>query len=139
VKGERVTAATTKCTCGWPLPKGLQLLTGGMDRVLLACGQCGSWWLVELSPRGGWSREESEKGASPATNLGASATELISGPQPGTWNVSSKKDPRWNGYGRTQAMLFSAGPPPEVKDHIERRTRELGEPPDDLSWGGMKD
>jgi len=43
-----------RCECGWPMPQGLQLLTGGMDRVFLSCGGCGVWWVLETSVRGGW-------------------------------------------------------------------------------------
>lgn len=42
------------CSCGWRFPRGLQLVTGGMDTVLLACGQCGAWHSLTTSERGGW-------------------------------------------------------------------------------------
>jgi len=61
------------------------------------------------------------------------------GPKSGSWWLSSKKDPRWNGSGSTDCLLFSAGPPPEVEAHLEQKRQELGSPPDDLEWGGMKD
>jgi len=64
---------------------------------------------------------------------------VMFGPKPGSWTVSSESDPRWNGSGRTEAMLFSAGLPQEVKDYIAEKTEELGDPPDDLEWFGMKD
>ncbi len=43
-----------RCSCGWSLPKGLQLLTGGLEHVLIACGACGQWWKLTTSVRGGW-------------------------------------------------------------------------------------
>jgi hypothetical protein len=61
------------------------------------------------------------------------------GPKPGYWYVTSKTDPRWNGEGRSDGLLFSSGPPPEVKSHIKRLEKHLGTPPEDLEWGGMKD
>jgi hypothetical protein len=49
------------CDCGWPLPRGLQLLTGGMDHVIIACGDCGRWWQIITSVNGGWSLASSER------------------------------------------------------------------------------
>ncbi len=60
------------------------------------------------------------------------------GPKPGTWWVSSKSDPRWDASGRC-AMLVSGGRPKEVDEHIEAKRALLGDPPDDLECGAMKD
>lgn len=60
------------------------------------------------------------------------------GPKPGSWWVTSKKDPRWNGSGRAH-LLFSAGRPKEVEAHVEKCRAKYGEEPADLEWGGMKD
>lgn len=57
----------------------------------------------------------------------------------GSWWVQSKTNPRWNGSGSTKSLLFSGGPPPEALKHIEKKKRKLGDPPDDLEWGGLKD
>lgn len=46
------------CDCGWKLPTGVQLLIGGLDRVLVSCGECGCWWQLETSIKGGWRRDE---------------------------------------------------------------------------------
>ena len=56
----------------------------------------------------------------------------------GTWSVSSKSDPRWNGSGRANVGGFMK--PPEVDTHIDAMRYRLGEePPGDLEWGYMKD
>lgn len=56
----------------------------------------------------------------------------------GSWWVSSKSDPRWNGSGR--ALVGSFMMPQEAKDHIEAKKRELGtDPPADCEWGYDKD
>ena len=64
---------------------------------------------------------------------------LMFGPKPGTWWFSSKKDPRWDANGHTDALLFSAGLPKEAKEALEKLQESYGEPPDDLEFGGMKD
>lgn len=61
------------------------------------------------------------------------------GPKPGSWWVRSEADPRWDGLGRTESLLFSAGPPPEVRHHVATTKELFGEAPADLEWGGMKD
>lgn len=55
----------------------------------------------------------------------------------GTWGVSSKKDPRWNGGGDTSvAGLFC----PDIQRHIDRMKEILKEePPDDLEAWSYKD
>lgn len=60
-------------------------------------------------------------------------------PKAGSWYLSSKTDERWNHSGRTTVLLFSGGPPEEVKSKIEELKNKLGDPPADLEWGGMKD
>lgn len=56
----------------------------------------------------------------------------------GVWWYSSKKDPRWDVSGTVDIMsVFSD--PPEAKEALERKKKELGEPPDDLEYGCMKD
>lgn len=54
-----------------------------------------------------------------------------------SWWVSSRKDPRWNGSGRCSRSLCSIGA--ACDEYIATKTKELGEPPDDLEFGGMKD
>jgi hypothetical protein len=61
------------------------------------------------------------------------------GPKSGSWWVRSKKDPRWNGGGSTESLMFSSGPPPEVEAHIRSMVGKYGKKPKDLEWGGMKD
>lgn len=56
----------------------------------------------------------------------------------GSWHVYSEKDKRWNGSGSASSVGgFSM--PPEAKAHIEKMEKKLGEKPDDLEWGYMKD
>jgi len=55
----------------------------------------------------------------------------------GSWWLHSKKDPRWNVSGR--AMVGSFMRPSECDNKIEELKKELGDPPDDLEWGYMKD
>jgi hypothetical protein len=75
----------------------------------------------------------------PLCELGHTPTSKMFGPKPGTWYVSSKSDPRWDANGRTEQMLFSVGTPPELDKHLAQKMKELGDPPDDLEWEGMKD
>ncbi len=56
----------------------------------------------------------------------------------GSWWVTSASDPRWNGSGRSDHVGMFATPG-EATAHVERKRQELGEPPDDLEWGYMKD
>lgn len=56
----------------------------------------------------------------------------------GWWSVTSKKDPRWDRHGYTDACGgFSC--PPEAKSHIDQLKKKLGDPPEDLEWGYMKE
>lgn len=55
----------------------------------------------------------------------------------GGWYLRSKSDPRWNADGRSFVGGFTM--PNECKRKLEEMKRELGEPPDDLEWGYMKD
>lgn len=57
----------------------------------------------------------------------------------GSWSVSSKTDPRWNGSGRSEAVgMFSI--PREAQAHIDAKKLELGEePPADCEYSYMKD
>jgi hypothetical protein len=55
----------------------------------------------------------------------------------GTWWVRSESDPRWNFEGR--ALVGMYGKPSGVDIHIAKMTPLLGDPPQDLEWGYMKD
>jgi hypothetical protein len=59
--------------------------------------------------------------------------------QPGTWAFSSASDPRWNGSGRVDDLVITAGPPQEAKDFLEAKKKELGEFPKDLRISMYKD
>jgi hypothetical protein len=59
--------------------------------------------------------------------------------KPGAWWLHSKKDPRWNIERRVSVLIVTAGIPPEAEEHIERLKKTLGAPPDDLTFGCMKD
>ncbi len=49
----------------------------------------------------------------------------------------SKKDPRFNGRGRTSSII---GVESIITGDIERISKQLGiEPPDDIEYGGIKD
>jgi hypothetical protein len=55
----------------------------------------------------------------------------------GSWGVSSKKDPRWNGGGRSLAAGIFC---PEVDEHVMKMKELLKEePPDDLEGWSYKD
>jgi len=56
----------------------------------------------------------------------------------GSWWIQSKKDSRWDCSGRS-ACVGGFVIPQECKDKIEELKTQLGEPPDDLEWGYMKD
>lgn len=60
------------------------------------------------------------------------------GPKPGVWWFSSKSDSRWDENGRTES-LSAMYMPNEAKKALERLKKQLGEPPLDLEFGGMKD
>jgi len=55
----------------------------------------------------------------------------------GTWWLRSKKDPRWNCNGHDMVGCFELSY--YQKKAFEKKKKELGEPPDDLEWGYMKD
>ena len=55
----------------------------------------------------------------------------------GTWRFRSKSDPRWNSKGRTYVGGFVM--PEACRKKLEKLKRALGEPPEDLEWGYMKD
>lgn len=59
------------------------------------------------------------------------------GPRPGSWWLSSKLDPRWEavGDGAVGGLVMSHD---QVLALAELK-KKYGEPPDDLSWGYMKD
>ena len=57
----------------------------------------------------------------------------------GCWNMSSKKDPRWNCSGETEHLMFSAGPPDEMWKAISELEKKYGTKPDDILWGGTKE
>lgn len=56
----------------------------------------------------------------------------------GSWWMSSKKDPRWNASGHSNSVGGFVKPR-EVTRELELKEEQLGEPPDDLEWGYMKD
>jgi hypothetical protein len=62
---------------------------------------------------------------------------MMFGLREGSWWISSKEDPRWNASGHSDVGGFSI--PPEAEKKIEALKKELGDPPDDLTWGYMKD
>ena len=55
----------------------------------------------------------------------------------GTWWLNSKSDPRWNTSGETDVGGFVM--PSECKEKLEELKKKLGDPPEDLEWGYMKD
>jgi hypothetical protein len=57
--------------------------------------------------------------------------------RPGTWWIRSAKDPRWKASGAGDVGMFAR--PTEVDTKIEELKRSLGDPPDDLEWGYVKD
>lgn len=60
------------------------------------------------------------------------------GPRSGSWYVNSKIDPRWNGNGDSDSVGgFSI--PTKAQAHIDAKKKELGDLPEDLEWGYMKD
>ena len=59
--------------------------------------------------------------------------------QPGTWTVSSVIDPRWDGSGRVDDLVITAGHPQEVQDFVKMKEEELGERPADLFLEMKKD
>jgi hypothetical protein len=55
----------------------------------------------------------------------------------GSWWIYSKKDSRWNTNGRATGTIMTFQHEAELA--IEEMKTRLGEPPDDLEWGCMKD
>jgi hypothetical protein len=55
----------------------------------------------------------------------------------GTWWVRSESDPRWNASGRAKVGMY--GKPDAVDIKVAEMVALLGDPPDDLEWGYMKD
>lgn len=62
---------------------------------------------------------------------------LIKPIREGSWWIHSNKDSRWNQSGR--GFVGGLMKPSEVDKAVEELKKELGEPPDDLEWGYMKD
>ena len=62
---------------------------------------------------------------------------LFSPVREGSWWLRSKSDPRWNSDGRTDVGGFVM--PDECKQKLEELKKQLGELPEDLKWGYMKD
>jgi len=58
------------------------------------------------------------------------------GPKMGGWWLRSKKDPRWNSDGRGYIGGLQCY---EADKKIEELKQCLGDPPDDLEMGAMKD
>jgi hypothetical protein len=58
--------------------------------------------------------------------------------RPGGWWLDSKIDPRWNCNGSTKSCGGFVMPT-ECELKIEQLKEQLGEPPDDLEYGYMKD
>ncbi len=54
----------------------------------------------------------------------------------GSWWVTSKLDPRWNGEGRAVGI---AGGAMACETHIAAMKKKYGEPPSDLEYNFMKD
>ena len=55
----------------------------------------------------------------------------------GSWWLRSESDDRWNCDGK--ALVGSFMMPEECKQKIEALKKILGDPPEDLEWGYMKD
>jgi hypothetical protein len=56
----------------------------------------------------------------------------------GSWELSSKTDPRWNANGDADSVGGFAIPR-EAAEKLAALKQELGEPPTDLEWSYMKD
>ena len=56
----------------------------------------------------------------------------------GSWSLHSDKDPRWNCGGKSDCVGGFVMPG-ECEKKIEELKKELGKPPDDLTWSYMKD
>ena len=55
-----------------------------------------------------------------------------------TWYMSSKTDPKWNASGHSD-YVGGFDIPIDCKNKIEFLKKSMGEPPEDLIWGYMKD
>lgn len=55
----------------------------------------------------------------------------------GSWWLHSGKDSRWNATGRD--LVGGKSMPEKCRQKIEELKKELGDPPDDLEWGYLKD
>ena len=56
---------------------------------------------------------------------------------PGTAWLKSKTDPKWNVYISCNVGGFMM--PTELKKEFDNKKKELGQAPEDLEWGYMKD
>jgi hypothetical protein len=56
----------------------------------------------------------------------------------GTWEVSSKSDPRWNKSGRAVGSVVCGGPQ-EMQDWIDECKKKYGDPPADAEKWFHKD
>lgn len=63
---------------------------------------------------------------------------FIRGGRTGGWELSSKKDPRWNCCG-TAANVGAFATPREAEEKIKELKKRLGKPPRDLELSCMKD
>mgnify|MGYP001595559744 CR=1 FL=1 len=55
----------------------------------------------------------------------------------GTWYLHSESDPRWNAGGTSNVGGFVI--PESCRQKLEEFTQKMGEPPEDLTWGYMKE
>ena len=60
------------------------------------------------------------------------------GPREGSWWLNCPSDPRWNCGGRS-LNVGGFAVPAETTAKIEELKKTLGEPPEDLEFGYMKD
>ena len=56
----------------------------------------------------------------------------------GIWEITSQKDPRWNGSGEVKCLSVMCMPQ-EAKQHLEECEKLYGKRPDDLEYFCMKD
>lgn len=76
--------------------------------------------------------------STPTIKKGANMGLLGGTIKEGSWWLNSKSDPRWNVEGRS-SYVGGLVMPSDCESKIEELKKELGEPPDDLEWGYMKD
>jgi len=60
------------------------------------------------------------------------------GCSPGDCYIHSESNPEWNANIEVEYLAFSAGIPKELQLIIDEKVKVLGQPPDDLEWGGCK-